>query len=49
MDRVPGCLGFVGASSLERLGVEQPLMDITRRFKGIRTEGLQQYQAAQSK
>ena len=40
MDRVPDCLGFVGASSLERLGVEQPLMDITRRFKAIRTEGL---------
>ena len=40
MDRVPNCLGFVGASSLERLGVEQPLMDITRRFKAIRTEGL---------
>ena len=29
------CVGFVGASSLERLGVEQPLMDLTRRFKAI--------------
>lgn len=29
------CVGFVGASSLERLGVEQSLMDITRRFKAI--------------
>ncbi len=40
MDRVPDCIGFVGASSLERLGVEQPLIDITKRFKAIRTEGL---------
>lgn len=29
------CVGFVGASSLERLGVEQPLVDLTRRFKAI--------------
>jgi predicted TIM-barrel enzyme len=29
------CVGFVGASSLERLGVEQPLSDLTRRFKAI--------------
>jgi predicted TIM-barrel enzyme len=29
------CVGFVGASSLERLGVEQPLTDLTRRFKSI--------------
>src|SRR6267143_4158 len=29
------CVGFVGASSLERLGVEQSLVDITRRFKAI--------------
>jgi predicted TIM-barrel enzyme len=29
------CVGFVGASSLERLGVEDSLMDITRRFKKI--------------
>jgi len=29
------CLGFVGASSLERMGVEQSLIDITRRFKKI--------------
>src|SRR5437763_5804573 len=31
------CVGFVGASSLERLGVEQSLVDITRRFKKILT------------
>ena len=31
------CVGFVGASSLERLGVEQSLVDITRRFKKIPT------------
>jgi predicted TIM-barrel enzyme len=29
------CHGFVGASSLERLGVEQSLIDITKRFKQI--------------
>jgi predicted TIM-barrel enzyme len=29
------CVGFVGASSLERMGVEQPLIDITRNFKRI--------------
>jgi predicted TIM-barrel enzyme len=29
------CVGFVGASSLERLGVEQSLVEITRRFKQI--------------
>jgi predicted TIM-barrel enzyme len=29
------CVGFVGASSLERMGVEQSLIDITRRFKSI--------------
>ncbi|HEX2748866.1 MAG TPA: phosphoenolpyruvate hydrolase family protein [Verrucomicrobiales bacterium] len=30
-----GCVGFVGASSLERMGVEQSLIDITQRFKKI--------------
>ncbi|MEN9285423.1 MAG: hypothetical protein RLZZ179_2916 [Verrucomicrobiota bacterium] len=30
-----GCVGFVGASSLERMGVEQSLIDLTRRFKKI--------------
>jgi len=29
------CVGFVGASSLERLGVEASLVDITQRFKQI--------------
>jgi predicted TIM-barrel enzyme len=29
------CHGFVGASSLERMGVEQSLVDITKRFKQI--------------
>jgi predicted TIM-barrel enzyme len=28
-------VGFVGASSLERMGVEKSLVDITRRFKAI--------------
>ncbi len=31
------CVGFVGASSLERMGVEQSLVDITRRFQKIPT------------
>jgi predicted TIM-barrel enzyme len=29
------CVGFDGASSLERIGVEQSLIDITKRFKAI--------------
>ncbi len=29
------CVGFVGASSLERMGVEASLVDITQRFKKI--------------
>src|SRR5438046_8840216 len=29
------CVGFVGASSLERMGVEQSLVDITKKFKAI--------------
>ena len=31
------CVGFVGASSLERMGVEQSLIDITKKFKSIPT------------
>ncbi|MBP7950999.1 MAG: phosphoenolpyruvate hydrolase family protein [Verrucomicrobiales bacterium] len=29
------CVGFVGASSLERMGVERSLTDLTREFKAI--------------
>ncbi len=29
------CVGFVGASSLERIAVEQSLIDVTQRFKNI--------------
>jgi predicted TIM-barrel enzyme len=29
------CMGFVGASSLERLAVEDSLTELTRRFKKI--------------
>jgi len=29
------CVGFVGASSLERMAVETSLSDLTRRFKAI--------------
>ena len=29
------CVGFVGASSLERMGVEQSLTDLTKQFKNI--------------
>jgi predicted TIM-barrel enzyme len=32
----PGCHGFYGASSMERLPVETALTEQTRRFKGIR-------------
>jgi predicted TIM-barrel enzyme len=32
------CVGFVGASSLERLGVEAPLIEITERFKKIKVK-----------
>jgi predicted TIM-barrel enzyme len=35
------CVGFVGASSLERMGVEQSLIDLTRRFKAIGKPGAQ--------
>ena len=29
------CVGFVGASSLERMSVERSLTDLTREFKAI--------------
>ena len=32
---VTGASGFVGASSLERMAVEQPLTELTREFKSI--------------
>jgi predicted TIM-barrel enzyme len=35
VNRQTECVGFVGASSLERIGVEKSLIDITRRFKAI--------------
>ena len=37
------CVGFVGASSLERLGVERSLTDITRRFKAIPAPATKQF------
>jgi predicted TIM-barrel enzyme len=33
------CVGFVGASSLERLAVEDSLTNLTRRFKAIAVKG----------
>ncbi|MBL9190465.1 MAG: phosphoenolpyruvate hydrolase family protein [Opitutaceae bacterium] len=30
------CVGFVGASSLERMGVEKSLTDLTRKFKSLK-------------
>lgn len=33
------CVGFVGASSLERMGVEESLTSLTRRFKAIEVKG----------
>jgi predicted TIM-barrel enzyme len=32
------CVGFVGASSLERMGVEESLTNLTREFKKIPLE-----------
>lgn len=42
------CVGFVGASSLERMAVEQSLIDLTRKFKGIpvRDTSLEPFQGA---
>jgi len=37
------CVGFVGASSLERIGVEQSLVDITKRFKAIPTPAAKEF------
>jgi len=34
--RETDCVGFVGASSLERMGVEESLTSLTREFKSIR-------------
>jgi predicted TIM-barrel enzyme len=31
------CAGFVGASSLERMGVEESLTNLTRKFKALRS------------
>ena len=33
-------VGFVGASSLERMGVEQSLIDLTRRFKALKAPAI---------
>jgi predicted TIM-barrel enzyme len=30
------CVGFVGASSLERMGVEESLTNLTRKFKSLK-------------
>jgi predicted TIM-barrel enzyme len=35
INRHTDCVGFVGASSLERLGVEESLTNLTRKFKKI--------------
>ncbi|MDP3069574.1 MAG: phosphoenolpyruvate hydrolase family protein [Opitutaceae bacterium] len=32
------CVGFVGASSLERMGVEKSLTDLTRKFKSLKVK-----------
>jgi len=37
------CVGFVGASSLERMGVEQSLVDITKRFKAVATPAARRF------
>jgi predicted TIM-barrel enzyme len=35
LDRCPSCNGFYGASSMERLPVEQAIADQTRAFKAL--------------
>jgi predicted TIM-barrel enzyme len=35
LSRCPGCHGFYGASSMERLPTETALIDQTRRFKQL--------------
>ena len=37
--RCPGCHGFYGASSMERLPVEKAITENTRRFKGVPLRG----------
>lgn len=37
------CVGFVGASSLERMGVEHSLTEITQRFKSISAPAAQAF------
>ena len=34
------CVGFVGASSLERMGVEKSLTDLTRKFKALKVHAV---------
>jgi predicted TIM-barrel enzyme len=43
------CVGFVGASSLERMGVEKSLVDITKRFKAIPVPAAKSSKRAQRK
>src|SRR5882757_3632133 len=51
INRHTDCVGFVGASSLERLGVEESLTNLTRKFKGIPVSptALKPHQAAKRK
>ena len=39
IDRVPGIVGFYGASSMERLPVERAMPEHIRRFTSIRLPG----------
>jgi len=43
INRHTGCVGFVGASSLERMAVEQSLVDLTQRFKKIAAPAAQPF------
>ncbi len=42
-------VGFVGASSLERMGVEQSLTDLTRRFKSLKAPAAQKQKGGKAK
>lgn len=44
-----GCHGFVGASSLERMGVEDSLTSLTRKFKSLKAPAAKTFGKAKAK
>jgi predicted TIM-barrel enzyme len=43
-----GCHGFVGASSLERMGVEDSLTSLTRKFKSLKAPAAKNFGKAKA-